>query len=335
MDEGRRIVFTGPGVLEWETFSVDDHDLGPTELIVRTRVTVISPGTELARYGGKTLRFGGRATTTPFLPGYANIGTILAAGSAVPAAPGDRVYTMATHTSIARVDMRQDLCVPVPAGLADEDAVFARLATVSMTTLLNTIARGGDSIAVIGLGLVGNLAAQIFQICGMSVSAIDRSSARREIAERCGLRHIHGSADAAELAQRHRLVVEASGSAEALASAVGLAASGGEIVMIGAPWGGAENSVPSGRLTGEIFLRFLRLRSGSEWEIPRQPEPLAIGSIHQNSVTALDWLATGRLQAQPLITHRLPAEAAEEAYDGLRSRPDEYLGVILQWGAGR
>ena len=332
MLEGRRIVFTAPGVLAWEQFSVDDSDLGPTELIVRTHVTAISPGTELARFGGKSLRFNAGATHAPFLPGYANIGTVLAAGAAVPAAPGDRVYTMATHASIARVDLRQDLCVPVPAGLADEDAVFARLATVSMTTLLTTIARGGDAVAVVGLGLVGNLAAQIFQRCGMHVSAIDRSAARRAIAERCGLRHLHAAAEDEVLAQRHRLVIEASGSAEALASAVGLAASGGEIVMIGAPWGGAENSVPSGRLTGEIFLRFLRLRSGSEWEIPRQPEPLAIGSIHQNSVTALDWLAAGQLQARPLITHRLPAEAAAEAYAGLRSRPDDYLGVILRWG---
>ena len=101
--------------------------------------------------------------------------------------------------------------------------------------------------------------------------------------------------------------------------------------MIGAPWGGAENSVPSGRLTGEIFLRFLRLRSGSEWEIPRQPEPLAIGSIHRNSVVALDWLAAGHLRVGPLITHRLPPEAAAEAFTGLRTRPDDYLGVIFQW----
>ncbi len=332
MLEGRRIVFTAPGVLEWEQFAVDDSDLGPTELIVRTHVTVISPGTELARFSGKSPRFDARTTHGPFLPGYANIGTVLAAGAAVPAVPGDRVYTMATHASIARVDLRQHLCVPVPAGLADEDAVFARLATVSMTTLLTTIARGGDAMAVVGLGLVGNLAAQIFQNCGMRVSAIDRSAARRAIAVRCGLRHLYASADDEQLAQHHRLVIEASGSAEALASAVNLAAAGGEIVMIGAPWGGVENSVPSGRLTGEIFLRFLRLRSGSEWEIPRQPERLAIGSIHQNSVTALDWLASGRLQAQPLITHRLPAEAAETAYAGLRSCPDEYLGVILHWG---
>jgi len=328
---GRRIAFTGPGLMEWESFAITDDDLAPTELVVRTRTTVISPGTELAWLAGKTLDFTSAGPYQPMRPGYANIGTVLAAGSAVPVCPGDRVYSMVGHGTVARIDMRDRLCVPVPDGLADEDAVFARLATVSMTTLLTTIARGGDAVAVVGLGLVGNLAAQVFQRCGMTVSAIDRAPERRAIAERCGLRNVYESAEDAALQQRHRLVIEAIGSARALASAVGLTASGGEIVMIGAPWGGAENSVPSGQLTGEIFLRFLRLRSGSEWEIPRQPQPLTSGSIQGNSAVALDWLARGELHAAPLITHRLLATETATAYEGLRTRPADYLGVVLDW----
>ncbi len=328
---GRRIAFTGPGVMAWESFTITDDDLAPTELVVRSRTTVISPGTELAWLAGKTLDFADAGPYQPTRPGYANIGTVLAAGSAVPARPGDRVYSMAGHGTVARVDMRDRLCVPVPDGLADEDAVFARLATVSMTTLLTTIARGGDAVAVVGLGLVGNLAAQVFGRCGMAVSAIDRAPERRAIAALCGLQNVYESAEDERLSRRHRLVIEATGSARALASAVGLAASGGEIVMIGAPWDGAANSVPSGQLTGEIFLRFLRLRSGSEWEIPRQPQPLIHGSIQENSAVALDWLARGELHAGPLITHRLPATEAAAAYEGLRTRPADYLGVVLDW----
>jgi threonine dehydrogenase-like Zn-dependent dehydrogenase len=165
----------------------------------------------------------------------------------------------------------------------------------------------------------------------MAVSAIDHAPERRAIAERCGVRHVYESAEDERLRQRHRLTIEASGSARALASAVGLTASGGEIVMIGAPWGGAANSVPSGQLTGEIFTRFLRLRSGSEWEISRQPQPLINGSIQGNSAVALDWLARGELRVGPLITHRLLATEAATAYDGLRTRPADYLGVVLDW----
>lgn len=330
--EGTHVVFSGPGGVELARKSVPDADLGPTEVLVRTNVTVISPGTELARLAGAPLTNDDRSATFPRADlGYANIGTVLAAGSALSVRPGDRVYTMARHASIARVDAKKALCLPVPDGLADEDAVFARLISVSMTTLLTTKARGGDSVAVIGLGLIGNLAAQVFAAAGMRVSAVDRSPARRAFATKCGLSNVCGPEDLEGFAQQHRLVVDASGSAHALPTAVRLAATGGEIVMIGAPWGGTDNSVPTGTIMGEVFLRFLSIRSGSEWEIPINPEPLAIGSVQQNAATALEWLADGRINVAPLITHRLPPDAAGEAYRGLRDNPDEYLGVILRW----
>jgi threonine dehydrogenase-like Zn-dependent dehydrogenase len=101
--------------------------------------------------------------------------------------------------------------------------------------------------------------------------------------------------------------------------------------MIGAPWGGEDNAVSSSRLTRDVFFRFLTLRSGSEWEIPRQPHPLMADSILANTQTGLAWLADGRLRVEPLITHRLSPERIQEAYDGLRDRKDEYLGVILRW----
>lgn len=325
-----------------EAHAVADDQLGPTEVVVRTAVTLISPGTELARWQG---RAGFRDSWQPSYPltdvGYANIGTVVAAGAETGVVPGQRIYTMGNHAAIVRVDLKRALGVPVPAGLADAEAVFVRLATVSMTTLNTTVARGGETVAVVGLGLVGNLAAQIFQLCGMTVHAFDLSPARRALAERCGLRSVHAADQMPEFAERCRLVIEATGSAAALASAVELAADGGEIVMIGAPWGGEANSVPSSRLTRSIFLRFLRLRSGSEWEIPRLPVlPQAISnrptpptpvSIYGNSVAALGWLADGRLKVAPLITHRLPPEAIQMAYRGLLEQKDEYLGVVLTW----
>jgi threonine dehydrogenase-like Zn-dependent dehydrogenase len=238
---------------------------------------------------------------------------------------------MGNHATVARVDARHMLCVPVPAGLADEDAVFARLATVSMTTLVTTFARPGDEVAVVGLGLVGNLAAQVFQAAGYKVNAFDLSPHRREIAREAGIVSVHEHVTEDRFSQRHRLIVEASGSARALAGAMELAAPGGEIVMIGAPWGGEANSVPSSQITRLLFYRFLRLRSGSEWEIPRQPIPLAAGSNYQNSVTALGWLAAGELNAQPLITHRIRPEGIPGAYAGLRDTPNNYLGVVIDW----
>src|SRR5688572_21099322 len=315
-----------------EPIEVVTDDLGPTEVVIRTLVTLISPGTELANWQGKLHMNTDAPRWYPMTNvGYANVGEVVAAGSAVAVRPGQRVYSMGNHASVIRIDARDRFCVPVPDDLSDERAVFVRLANVSMTTMRTTIAHGGDRVAVVGLGLIGNLAAQVFQACGMAVNAVDLSPARREIAERCGIRAIYGPESVPELARQHRLVVEATGTAEALAGAIGLAQNGGEIVMIGAPWGGEENSVPSSRLTRDLFFRFLTLRSGSEWELPRQRVPQMADSIVANVETGLSWLQDGRLQVEPLITHRLPAAEIQHAYEGLLTRKDEYLGVILRW----
>jgi 2-desacetyl-2-hydroxyethyl bacteriochlorophyllide A dehydrogenase len=329
----QRVVFQAPMQAELQSYEVDDTNLGPTEAIVRTRVTLISPGTELANLQGKLHMNTDAPRWYPMTSvGYANVGEVIAAGSELAVQPGQRVYSMGNHASIVRIDASQRFCVPVPDELGDEQAVFVRLANVSMTTMRTSLAHGGDGVAVVGLGLVGNLATQVFQACGMRVNALDLSPARRALAERCGIRSVHGPDAMSDLAHQHRLVVEATGSAEALAGAIGLAQNGGEIVMIGAPWGGDENAVPSSRLTRDLFFRFLTLRSGSEWEIPRQPHPFFADSILANVQTGLGWLADGRLQVKPLITHRIAPAEIQRAYDGLLTKKDEYLGVILRWG---
>lgn len=327
-----RVVFPEANVVELETADVDVTSLGDYDVVVRTHRTLISPGTELARLQGKLMFDSDVPPSFPMdIVGYANIGTVIETGASTGVSVGDRVYTMGNHATISRVDVRGGLCVPVPDGLSDEDAVFARLATVSMTTMVTTKARPGDDVAVVGLGLVGNMAAQVFGASGYAVNAFDLSENRRQIAQAAGVASVHDGSATANFSQRHGLIIEATGSARALAGAVDMTAPGGEIVMIGAPWGGDANSVPSSQITRLLFYRFLTLRSGSEWQIPRQPTPLVSGSNHQNSVTALRWLAEGRLNVQPLITHRIRPEEVPSAYAGLQNQPNDYLGVVIDW----
>ncbi len=331
-EASQRVVFTSPNVVELQTDAVSLEDLEPTEVVIRTHVTVISPGTELANLGDRMAMHTDQPRQFPIRQvGYANVGTVVASGAALAVRPGDRVYSMGNHAALVRLDARESFCVPVPEGLSDEQAVFVRFANVSMTTMRTTMARAGDGVAVVGLGLVGNLAAQVFQASGMVVRALDRESVRREVARQCGIRVVSEPSGAGEWSRQHRLVVEATGSAEALVDAIDLAQNGGEIVMVGAPWGGDRNSLPSSRITRPVFDRFLRLRSGSEWEIPRQPDPFLADSILQNIETGFRWLMDGMMTIEPMITHRIEPQSVAEAYQGLRERPHEYLGVVIQW----
>ena len=167
------VMFTGPRRVELVEIEQPADDLGATEALIRTKLTLLSGGTEGAWFQGQSIP-GRPPMQYPFRTGYANIGEVVAMGSAVKTvALGDVVYTMGNHASIIRVDAAARVCAKVPAGLPLEQAVFARLLTVPMASVRTAGARPGDRAAVTGLGLVGNLGAQLLQACGMPVTAAD------------------------------------------------------------------------------------------------------------------------------------------------------------------
>src|SRR5205085_6858160 len=77
-------------------------------------------------------------------------------------------------------------CVPVPESLDSTTAAFVRMGNVAITAHQRATVNLGDGVAVIGLGLVGNLAGQFFKISGQRVLGIDLATKRRTLAEETG-----------------------------------------------------------------------------------------------------------------------------------------------------
>ena len=309
------------------------------EVIVETEVTLISPGTELAYYTNKNPQ---GANRYPGGLGYANVGRVVAVGDAVETLqPGDRVFSHTGHASMTRFDTRQRVHLKLPAEISSEAAVFIRMATVSMTTLRVCRAKPGDYLAVFGLGLVGNLASQIFQASGLNVTGFDPSEGRRAIASRCGLQHFLPVPieDADAVINRYtdgrgfHLLIDAAGRPEAFCEAVKVARQGAEIFLIALNWS-KETSVLATELLQPIFHKYLTVRSGWEWQIP-----LFDAGVHtphtmiQNSQHALDLIQSKRINVTGLITDRMSATEAQTAYQGLLNQPDAHLGVVLDWTA--
>ena len=118
--ESRRVVFPEAHVVQFETVEIRDDDLGPFEVVTRTHRTLISPGTELARLQGK-LMFD--SEVPPPFPktdvGYANIGTVIAAGSEA------RIYMLPSSrcgrnsTPSERTPMNAPMTMAAPAPIAN------------------------------------------------------------------------------------------------------------------------------------------------------------------------------------------------------------------------
>jgi threonine dehydrogenase-like Zn-dependent dehydrogenase len=300
----------------------DPRPLGPKEVAGRTLATLISAGTELASaYHG---------TDFPRVPGYAGVFEVEAVGSEVTnVRVGERVFCMGPHRSYQRVAQEQAL--PVPAGLPPEVAVFARLMSVSMSTLTTTTARPPAKVLVMGLGLVGHLAAKIFASCGYQVTTCDPSAVRREIAQEAGIARVLPSVspDDPELARQVALVLECSGHEQGAVDACRVIRKRGEVVLIGSPWE-RRTELTAHELLHLIFHRYVTVRSGWEWELPLHPAEFRAGSIHGNLAAALRWLSEGRVTVDGIYESVSPREA-QRVYQGLQRQQTERLAVVFDW----
>src|ERR1041385_4505616 len=151
--------------------------------------TIVSAGTELANYTGldPDTRRPGTWCAYPWNPGYGGIGRIKAVGPDVNGIKvGDRVYGRFHHGTHWMLDTNSQFCVPVPESLDSTTAAFVRMGNVAITAHQRATTTLGDGVAVIGLGLVGNLAGQFFKTSGQRVIGIDLAAKRRALAEQTG-----------------------------------------------------------------------------------------------------------------------------------------------------
>jgi len=331
----RQILFTAPDQVVLDEFDFDSEALAADAVAIQTHYSLISPGTELA-----CLRGTEAWARLPFVPGYAGVGEITAVGEEISTfRPGDMVFSYTKHASRVRANR---LIAPIPNGLDERTAVFARMAAVGITALRVSNAELGDHVAVLGLGLVGNLCAQLFTIAGCEVIGIDLARRRVELARQCGVRHglCAGQQDVrarvSEIAggRMCEVVVDATGASAVIEGAAALAGKQGEVILLGSPrQDHTSNITPllqSVHLWSDGCITF---KGAHEWRYPveRDPNSHAKHSIERNVDIILRLIAEDRLHVRELLTHVLPPEECRTAYEGLRNRKEEFLGVLFDW----
>jgi threonine dehydrogenase-like Zn-dependent dehydrogenase len=192
-------------------------------------------------------------------------------------------------------------------------------------------------VVVIGLGLVGNFAAQLFQIAGGEVIGVDIAERRLGIARQCGIgRTVNPSATDLKQAvldatggKGADVVVEAIGRSDLIAQGVDLLRRHGEIVLLGSPR--ARHTMDVTPMLSRIHLQGLRMVGALEW-LYSTPENDALKvSITRNYREILGWIQQGRLQTEPLLSHLISPAQCQEAYHGLAHRKEEYIGVVFDW----
>ena len=341
----KQVIITAPNCVELQERDLDAN-LAPDEILIQTERTFISAGTELANYTGKEPKVfvAGSWCAYPWNSGYANVGTVLAAGARVTRCKvGDRVFNLGSHSSVVKVSA-DSLIVPVPRGMDLGVAVATRMAGVATSAAVMAQIPLHPWVVVFGLGLVGNLAAQSLRILGGRVIGVDPMASRRQLAERCGVQHTVGGT-AAEAQQAIAeitggsladIAVDASGLTPVVLQALQATADVGQLVLLGTP-----RTPVTGNLTellAEIHLRNITVRGALEWVPPTYPpvsavngRSLPIASLADKQRMIFDWVQSGQMQIEPLITHRLLPTQIKQAYEGLLRESAAYVGVVLDW----
>jgi threonine dehydrogenase-like Zn-dependent dehydrogenase len=227
--------------------------IGEDQVLIRCRYSPISPGTELGLFTGSHGAIVGPDEDSaredpffprfryPFSPGYAAFGEVEMAGACVhDVSEGDVVYYPGRHQRYSIVSPAVTPVIPVSASIPQQFVPFARFGQIASTALVFSGAGEGDLVAVIGLGLIGNLAAQLFRVHGASVIGADLVGFRRGLASQAGIYRtieaetgdIVGQVMEASEGNGARTVIEATGNPRLVESALQMAAPKGEVVKV-------------------------------------------------------------------------------------------------------
>ena len=309
--QARAVVFEEPGELEIRDLEIELP--GPGEVLVDVEWTGISTGTEKLLYDGRMPAFPGMGY--PLVPGYETVGRVAACGDGVRVREGERVFVMGATCfgdirglfggAASRLVVDERKLVSVGAGL-NEDAILLALAATAHHAL-----HDGNELAlpdlIVGHGVLGRLLARLTVALGVKPPVVWETNARRSEG---GIGYEVVSPEQDER-NDYRRILDASGDPAILDVLIQRLTKGGEIVL------GGFYSNPLSFTFPPAFMREARLRIAAEW-------------LPSDLVSVKSLIDSGALNLRELISHRVPASRAREAYPVAFTDP-ECLKMVLDW----
>jgi 2-desacetyl-2-hydroxyethyl bacteriochlorophyllide A dehydrogenase len=345
---GEVVVFSAPRTVGFETF--EDQPLGRREVRLRTLYSGISAGTELTAYRGSNPYLHKRwdAPRKLFVPaeqpaltypvsgwGYEEVGEVIELGSEVQAVSiGDIIYGTWGHRSHHIVEEEYAKPRLKPDGLDPILAIYSHLGPIALNGILDANIHVGETVAVFGLGVLGQIIAQLAKLSGARVIGVEMIEKRLELARGLGtIEHAFNPRYSSPAEQIKELTngrgadvtIEVTGSAKALHEAIRATAYSARVVVLGFFQGEAQ-----GLFLGEEFhhnrinlvcsqISNVDPAFSYRWD--------RIRLIH----TIMELQARGSLNLRPVITHVIPFKDAAQAFRILDETPDQALQVVLDF----
>jgi predicted dehydrogenase len=213
----------------------------------------------------------------------------------------------------------------VPDAVSDDDACFHSLVLIALAGIYRATPVAGETVAVVGRGLVGLLALKLLHAAGgFRLLSVARSSRNGDLARRCGADEVLTAE--ALMGLSADAVIDATGSAAALAAAVHGVRRGGRFVVLGSPRGITENMPLE-----TIHERTIHVLGAHIRALPDSAESPGVRTKQACTEQYLHWVAQGRLSMYDLISHRLTPATASEFYRHLALDDASVVGAVIEW----
>ncbi|MDD5200866.1 MAG: zinc-binding dehydrogenase [Terrimicrobiaceae bacterium] len=338
MKKAKRWLMTAKQQAVLEEFDWE-RELKPREVKVRVDFSAISPGTECAKLPrlDPDVLIPGRWCAYPWSPGYAGCGHILEVGPDVTESnTGDAVAGFTHHASHQICNVDRDI-IPLDPRVKPEHAAYLRLASIASTPLHVLQQDVMPVTGVWGLGLIGNLVAQILQRASGRVVGMDPVKGRRELAMRCGIRETLDPV-AADFPDRLKaltrgegldIAVDTTGHAPTTIAMPSFIRPRGQMVLM-TLWR-SQAQADATPFLSDLLVRGITLHGAHVMAPGKAPATNEHALERRKCVRIQDEMAAGGLQIAPLISHVVKPEQVREAYDGLSFDRTNWWGVVVDW----
>jgi len=278
----------------------------------------------------------------PFDPGYSMAGRVIEVGPGVDVLKvGDRIAAVVPHKQVFKVQVQASYERPagafykLPDGISPEEGCWMLLAVTTQLGVRRADLKLGETVGVIGLGILGQLVVQYLALSGArKIIAIDPVRTRVDVATAhgatLGLAMDAGSAlkEIGQITQGRMLdaVFEITGIPEVLPQAIPMLRRLGRLILLGDTPQPSRQHLAPGIVSNSLAI--LGIHGSMSPEHPSEYAPWT-----QNEMTGLfyDFLLQGRMNVKDLISSCISPLDAPQAYRQLLADRSSQIGIILDW----
>lgn len=331
-----KVVFTNKNQID--VIREDIPSIKGNQILCKSEISLISIGTEMRCLKGEIDPGTNWSEWVkyPFNPGYSMTGTVIDVGTdVIDFSVGDKVVIQKPHCQYFVEYSNNPNLIKIPEGITFEEASWQPLGCITQLGVRRAEVKLGDTIGIVGLGMLGQLVTQYLKMSGTrKIIAIDVNNSRLELAKKNGVTYIfkgdvkdsRNTISQITGGKMLDTVFDITGLPQILSSATKLLRRLGKVVLLG------DNTMPSKQFLGPNVvsdsISILGIHGSMSPDTPNEFNPWTLRAMAE---LFFDFILDGRMKVAHMVTDVFSPLEAERVYTWLANEKPDAVGVVFDW----